>query len=139
MSYLRGIVMSKQWTEQDVLKILNLMNSLNVDSLNRLVGEEDSQTELGEFIINTAPDPQELAEAKELRDILNDAVSKLEPRHQAVIKLRYGLESGVPMTLEEVGQMYGVTRERIRQLEHKALEKLRWILITKYKIKRGDL
>lgn len=131
--------MSKQWTEQDVLKILAVMKSLEIDSLDREIdttsdNPRDRRT-LGDTIQDTGPDPQELAEQKELHEILLKAVQQLKPRQEMIIKLRFGLETGQPMTLDEVGQLYGVTRERIRQVETKALEKLRWLLLTKYKIK----
>ena len=57
--------------------------------------------------------------------LVKDAMKNLTPREEAVLRLRFGMKDGVPKTLEEVGVIYEVTRERIRQIEAKALEKLR--------------
>ena len=60
-----------------------------------------------------------------MKETLEDVLCDLTDREGRVIKLRFGIEDGVPKTLEEVGRLYNVTRERIRQIEAKALEKLR--------------
>ena len=60
-----------------------------------------------------------------LRDHINEIIDELLPREQKILKLRFGLEDGVVRTLEEVGKEFGVTRERIRQIEAKAIEKIR--------------
>lgn len=130
--------MNKKWTAEDVTKVLQLIQSLNIDSLDREILTNESipnEARLGDFIEDNSPSPQEIVEQKELHDNLIEAINKLPPRQMSVILLRFGLVDGNPKTLEEVGQMYGVTRERIRQLEMKALDKLRWLLITKYKMK----
>lgn len=129
--------MSKKWTEDDVLKVLAIMNSTNVESLDKMITfeEADDSIELKQLVADPGPGPQEIAEQHELHRILLEAIDRLEPRHKQVLLLRYGLESGKPMTLEQVGQQYGVTRERIRQLEIAAIKRLRHILLTKYKIK----
>lgn len=69
--------------------------------------------------------PEEVAEDKLLRELIDEAVEALDPREQVIIRLRYGLDDGRPKTLEEVGAMFNVTRERVRQVEQKALKKLR--------------
>lgn len=69
--------------------------------------------------------PEESLDKSYCRKIVSEALSALEPREQAVLRERYGLETGNQRTLEEVGEMYGLTRERIRQVEQKALKKLR--------------
>jgi RNA polymerase primary sigma factor len=132
--------MSKVWTESDVLKILELMRNMNIESLDREITSEldDSTACIGDLIEDTGPSPQEIIEQKELHQIIIEAISKLPPRQMKIINLRFGIIDGNPKTLEEVGQLYGVTRERIRQIERKALEKLRWLLITKYKITGGN-
>lgn len=130
--------MNKKWTAEDVTKVLQLIQNLNIDSLDREILTNEStpnEARLGDFIEDNSPSPQEIVERKELHDNLIEAINKLPPRQMSVILLRFGLVDGNPKTLEEVGQMYGVTRERIRQLETKALDKLRWLLITKYKMK----
>lgn len=129
--------MSKKWTEDEVLKVLAIMNSTNVESLDKVITFDaaDDLVELKQLVADPGPGPQEIAEQHELHRILVEAIDRLDPRHRQVLLLRYGLESGKPMTLEQVGQQYGVTRERIRQLEAAAIKKLRHILLTKYKIK----
>ncbi|MCL2771515.1 MAG: sigma-70 family RNA polymerase sigma factor, partial [Firmicutes bacterium] len=76
--------------------------------------------------------PDEQVETSVLRNLLNDAINTLTPREQSVIKLRYGLVDGRQRTLEEVGNQFNVTRERIRQIEAKALKKLKQPNRSKY-------
>jgi RNA polymerase primary sigma factor len=86
--------------------------------------EEDSR--LGDFIEDRDADtPVTSVTAELLREDINEVLSTLTPREQQVLRLRFGLDDGRPRTLEEVGQEFGVTRERIRQIEAKALRKLR--------------
>ena len=69
--------------------------------------------------------PNQSASRKLLKDHISEILDTLTPREQKILKIRFGLEDGVIHTLEEVGQEFGVTRERIRQIESKALEKIR--------------
>jgi RNA polymerase primary sigma factor len=69
--------------------------------------------------------PHQMAARKLLKSHITDILSELTPREQKILRIRFGLEDGVTHTLEEVGQEFGVTRERIRQIEAKALEKIR--------------
>ena len=69
--------------------------------------------------------PEEYAVYKLLKDEIAEVLLTLTEREEQVLRLRFGLEDGTPRTLEEVGNMFGVTRERIRQIEAKALRKLR--------------
>ncbi len=86
--------------------------------------EEDSH--LGDFIPDDdAPAPSDVASHTLLREQLGEVLSTLTPREEKVLKLRFGLEDGRSRTLEEVGKEFNVTRERIRQIEAKALRKLR--------------
>ena len=94
-------------------------------SLETPIGEEDD-SHLGDFV----PDernmsPEEYATNEILKDEIAEVLLTLTEREEKVIRLRFGLEDGKSRTLEEVGQMFGVTRERIRQIEAKALRKLR--------------
>ena len=72
-----------------------------------------------------APAPADAASHTMLREQLSDVLSTLTPREEKVLRLRFGLEDGRSRTLEEVGKEFNVTRERIRQIEAKALRKLR--------------
>jgi RNA polymerase primary sigma factor len=93
-------------------------------SLQSPIGEEDS--DLGDFIEDAdAVVPIEAAAFILLQDQLEDILATLSDREQRIIQLRFGLSDGHPRTLEEVGQEFGVTRERIRQIESKTLAKLR--------------
>ena len=71
------------------------------------------------------PAPSEAANSMMLREQLIEVLKTLTPREESVLKLRFGLEDGRPRTLEEVGKVFDITRERIRQIEAKALRKLR--------------
>ena len=94
-------------------------------SLETPIGEEDD-SHLGDFIPDDdSPAPQDSAAYTLLREQLEEVMSTLTPREAKVLKLRFGLEDGKARTLEEVGKEFQVTRERIRQIEAKALRKLR--------------
>ena len=94
-------------------------------SLETPIGEEDD-SHLGDFIKDERNlSPEEFATNEMLKEEISQVLETLTEREEKVIRLRFGLEDGKPRTLEEVGQMFGVTRERIRQIEAKALRKLR--------------
>ncbi len=94
-------------------------------SLETPIGEEED-SHLGDFIPDTeAPAPAEAAAFAMLKEQLIEVLETLTPREQKVLKLRFGLEDGRARTLEEVGKRFEVTRERIRQIEAKALRKLK--------------
>ncbi|MBQ9011803.1 MAG: RNA polymerase sigma factor RpoD [Bacilli bacterium] len=94
-------------------------------SLETPIGEEED-SHLGDFIPDeTNMSPEAFAENELLKDEIAEVLLTLTEREEKVIRLRFGLEDGRPRTLEEVGQLFGVTRERIRQIEAKALRKLR--------------
>ncbi len=95
-------------------------------SLETSVGSDDDDSVLGDFIEDTETVmPNQIASRKMLKDHVTEILKELTPREQKILKIRFGLEDGVTHTLEEVGQEFGVTRERIRQIEAKALEKIR--------------
>ncbi|HHZ16548.1 MAG TPA: RNA polymerase sigma factor RpoD [Clostridia bacterium] len=94
-------------------------------SLETPIGEEED-SHLGDFIEDEdAPAPAEAASFILLKEQLEEVLESLTPREERVLRLRFGLDDGRARTLEEVGQQFGVTRERIRQIEAKALRKLR--------------
>jgi RNA polymerase primary sigma factor len=94
-------------------------------SLQKPVGEE-KDSELGSFIEDDeAPSPPEAAEQTILRTTLEELLTTLRPREARILRLRFGLQDGHNYTLEEVGQKFGLTRERIRQIEKQALQRLR--------------
>jgi len=94
-------------------------------SLETPIGEEDD-SHLGDFIKDEHNmSPEDYTTNELLKDEIDDVLLTLTEREEKVIRLRFGLEDGKARTLEEVGQMFGVTRERIRQIEAKALRKLR--------------
>ena len=99
--------------------------SQEVTSLDTKVGE-DEDSSLGDFIADESqPSPVDAASRQLLKDHLDEVLDTLSEREAKVLELRFGLDGGQPRTLEEVGKVFGVTRERIRQIEAKALRKLK--------------
>ncbi|MBQ9908041.1 MAG: RNA polymerase sigma factor RpoD [Oscillospiraceae bacterium] len=112
--------------EMPVEKVLEIMRiAQDPVSLETPVGEEED-SHLGDFIPDDqAPSPDEAASNAMLKEQLNEVLSTLTDREAKVMRMRYGLENGRQQTLEDVGKALGVTRERIRQIEAKALRKLK--------------
>lgn len=97
----------------------------NPSSLSTPIGEE-KDNQLQDMIPDTASlSPEEVATSEYLREQITDVLDELQDREKRVLALRFGLEDGINRTLEEVGKEFGVTRERIRQIEAKALRKLK--------------
>jgi RNA polymerase primary sigma factor len=95
-------------------------------SLETSIGDSDDDSVLGDFIEDTETImPDQTASRTLLRNHVTEILEELSPREQRILKIRFGLDDGVTHTLEEVGQEFGVTRERIRQIEAKALDKIR--------------
>ncbi len=110
-------------TVRDVREILRVAQS--PVSLEKPVGDED-ESELGDFVADdSAVSPFEIATENLQREDVQRALDALPDRERQVIELRYGLRGREPLTLEEVGRAFGVTRERIRQLENNTLRKLK--------------
>lgn len=112
---------------EDIEKVSHVMKiSQETISLETSVGEDEEDSTLEDFIEdvkNVTPD--RAAALQLLKDYVKDIVAQLSPREQKILEMRFGLEDGVAHTLEEVGQEFDVTRERIRQIEAKALERIR--------------
>jgi RNA polymerase primary sigma factor len=99
--------------------------SSHPDSLARLVGE-DEDCELEELIRDdSALSPEESAHQSQLEEKVKQVLSTLTPREASILRLRFGLQNGRSHTLEQVGHKFGLTRERIRQIEKQALRRLR--------------
>lgn len=126
--------LDREPTEEELAKKMNMSIDKIRDiykisqepvSLETPIGEEDD-SHLGDFIKDERNvSPEEYATNELLKDEISNVLLTLTEREEKVIRLRFGLEDGKSRTLEEVGQMFGVTRERIRQIEAKALRKLR--------------
>lgn len=111
---------------EPIEKILHIIKiSQETVSLETSVGDEDEDSTLGDFIedIKTTT-PDRSAAMQLLKDHVQEIIRELPAREQKILEMRFGLIDGVAHTLEEVGQEFGVTRERIRQIEAKALEKI---------------
>ena len=112
---------------EEIEKVLHIMKiSQDTISLETSVGEDDEESTLGDFIedIKTIS-PDRMAALELLKDHIKDILKELSPREQKILEMRFGLVDGVAHTLEEVGLEFGVTRERIRQIEAKAIERIR--------------
>lgn len=111
--------------EVDVVKVREIMKvSQEPTSLETPVGDEED-SHLGDFISDPGPTPYDQTSRQLLKEHMEEVLATLSDREKKVLILRFGLEDGRPRTLEEVGAQFGVTRERIRQIEAKALRKLR--------------
>jgi len=112
----------------EVEKVYHLKKiSQETVSIDSPVGEDEGEdSSLGDFIVDEeTTKPNEVAGRQILKEYVGDILKDLDPREQKILKMRFGLEDGVTHTLEEVGEEFGVTRERIRQIESKALERIR--------------
>ncbi|TSC64506.1 MAG: RNA polymerase primary sigma factor [Parcubacteria group bacterium Gr01-1014_106] len=106
---------------QHIMKI-----SQETVSIDQTVGDEDEDSTLGDFIEDEeATPPDEAASRQILAEHVRDVLKDLSPREQKILEMRFGLKDGIHHTLEEVGKEFDVTRERIRQIEAKALDKIR--------------
>ncbi|MFZ2603551.1 MAG: sigma-70 family RNA polymerase sigma factor [Candidatus Omnitrophota bacterium] len=113
---------------EEIEKVRHIIEiSQDTVSLETSVGDEDDDRDstLGDFIKDDKTiTPDKVAALQLLKDHVKGIISELSPREQKILEMRFGLEDGVAHTLEEVGREFGVTRERIRQIEAKALERI---------------
>jgi RNA polymerase primary sigma factor len=119
-------VLNRKW-RQSVGKIRDILRiSMDPMSLETPVGNSEEATEFGDFIPDeSVVEPVDAASKELLREQIRSVLSFLSDREREVLEMRFGLNDGKDHTLEEVGRSFGVTRERIRQIEAKALRKLR--------------
>jgi RNA polymerase sigma factor (sigma-70 family) len=127
-------ILGRDATDEEVAEDLGLtvprlrelrLAGREITSLDRTIGE-DGETTLGDLVRDDdAPDPETVAATELARQEVAAALDQLHERERGVLELRYGLSGDEPRTLEEIGDLYGVTRERIRQIEKKTLAKLR--------------
>ena len=113
--------------EESVEKIRHIIKiSQETISLETPVGGNDEESNLGEFVKDEKTiSPNQMAARKLLQNRLKEILVDLSPREQKILEMRFGLKDGITHTLEEVGKEFGVTRERIRQIEAKSLERIR--------------
>ena len=112
-------------SKENLIKLIEISDLyMNTSSLNDVVGE-DGDSEVQDFCADQSPSVEEIVEDNFLKEDIEKALSSLTPRERQVIEMRFALTVSEPMTLEEIGSIFGVTRERIRQIEAKALRKLR--------------
>lgn len=130
--------MAEKWTAKKVEEIISLAQ--DVVSLNTLINPIDGNgEEIDAYIEDTEPSPEEeFLEAERHNTLVKYLDTILSKREADIIKLRFGIDSTDPMTLEEIGVRYDLTRERVRQLECKALRKLR-IKFMNLNIKQEDI
>ncbi|MBN2190753.1 MAG: sigma-70 family RNA polymerase sigma factor [Candidatus Aureabacteria bacterium] len=116
-----------------VSKVLEIQNaSTSPSSLYSIMGGEDGTDELIEIIENKqAPDPTKEVGAMLLKEEIEILLEELAPREAEILRLRFGIEDGENLTLEEIGKKYKITRERVRQIEQTAMKKLRKLLNKK--------
>jgi len=112
---------------EDIEKVRHIIKiSQDTISLETTMGEDDEDSTLEDFIEDQKTiTPDKAAALELLKDYVQEIITKLSPREQKILEMRFGLADGVSHTLEEVGKEFNVTRERIRQIEAKALEKIR--------------
>lgn len=128
-----NILASRLEMETENVKSILDMNQVPI-SLQTLVGNQ-GDIELGNFIEDkNTPSPYEEVLRILLKERLNDMLPKLRDREEKVIRFRYGLDDGYPKTLEEIGEIFKLTRERIRQIEVKALKRLKIFIKNKDKL-----
>jgi RNA polymerase primary sigma factor len=126
--------LGRQPSAQEVAEVVDL-DAERVEEVRRLAVEplslhlpvgEDAGNELGDLLVDeSAQDPERMAAASMLRALLEEVLGRLGERERAMVRLRYGLDGGEACTLEEVGRIFGVTRERVRQIEARTLAILR--------------
>lgn len=139
------LFVSKQITSMDIPTLRLYENTFdgNIVSLYTPIGSEDGRDDsyLGDFIPSDEPSPEDVAMKNALKDIMDDVINNClkSEKEIRVIRLRFGLDDGVTRTLEQVSKYFGVTRERIRQIESKALRRIRNSRYARQQLKGYDI
>ena len=112
---------------ENIKKVKNLEKvAMGTVSLEQPIGDNDQEGTLEEFIEDKKTiSPSESASASLLRDQIKKILNDLTPREQQILKMRFGIDGEIPHTLEEVGKEFNVTRERVRQIQQRAIEKIK--------------
>ena len=113
-----------EMSEEKLSELLEFYQKTSCTSLDKTVGK-DADTELIALIASDQQETFDAIAGDDMRDVLEDLVSRLKEKEALVLRMRFGLDDGEPQTLQAIGNTLGVSRERIRQLETKALKKLR--------------
>lgn len=118
------------WTAEMVEKVQALAARMELQSLDALISnDEGDDCDFYRFISDdAAPPPEEAVIRKETVERVRKAIAQLKPRQAQVIALRYGIYDGKEWTLDEIGKKFGITRERVRQIEYKAKQRLKNIM-----------
>lgn len=112
------------YTAEDV-KALREIAAMVTVSIDKPVGEESEST-LGDLLVDDAAiNPQDSAEREEIRRLVDDMLRSLGEREQRIIRMKFGFEGGKQLSMEEIGKEFNLSRERVRQLEVKAMRALR--------------
>ncbi|WP_283592859.1 sigma-70 family RNA polymerase sigma factor [Paraclostridium bifermentans] len=123
VNYLR---INEDYSEKESYEIIHLYrNVLRLSSLDVPIGENEDGSMLEVMVAKEDYNIENIIIENDLKEAIDTVLSYLTEREEEIIRLRFGLDDGIPKTLEQIGQRYGVTRERIRQIEAKALNKLK--------------
>jgi RNA polymerase primary sigma factor len=119
---IKELSLKMEMTEEKVAEIYKI--ALDPISMETAIGDDEDST-LNEFISDDRPDPDAFTKQQMLKETIDDVLESLTPQEALVIRLRMGLDDGETKTLDQIGRIFDLTRERIRQIEERALRKLR--------------
>ncbi|MED2737823.1 RNA polymerase sigma factor RpoD [Bacillus toyonensis] len=119
---IKELAKKMELTEEKVAEIYKI--AMDPISMETSIGDDDDST-LNEFISDSRPDPDAYTKESMLKETIDDVLESLTPQEALVVRLRMGLDDGETKTLDQIGKIFNLTRERIRQIEERALRKLR--------------
>jgi len=114
----------RAYTAEDVRQMRAVAAMMTV-SIDKPIGEDGDSTLSDLLLDDMAPDPQDVAEQEEIRRIVDEMLKSLGEREQRILRMKFGFEGGKQLTMEEIGKEFNLSRERVRQLEVKAMRALR--------------